>query len=299
MDWKAVDERLIRRGELILDLESLGNHEKELEEMNKGRPGPRYKLANSYIQLLAVVRYLFQMPYRQLEGYTRALHRLVPQLPQADYSGIRKRIQRLNVDPYRHLSESTDPVAIALDSTGVKVDKAGGWVERKHGKKKRYVKLHFAVRVDTHEVVSMEVTTDDVHDSKEASGLLEGAEKRVRVAEFIGDGAYDSEEVYGVLERRGVGAVIKPRGNARSDTGSLSRSVSVGLIRELGYGTWAESVGYGVGVGRWRRLTHRLSGCSGRAPWAGALGVSRWSWPVRWLSTICWSTCRWGWGLSE
>ena len=245
MDWKAVDERLIRRGELILDLESLGNHKKELQEMNKGRPGPRYKLANTYIQLLAIVRYLFQMPYRQLEGYTRALHRLVTELPQDDYSSIRKRIQRPKVDPYKHLSESSDPVAIALDSTCVKVEKAGGWVGRKHGKKKRYVKLHFAVRVDTHEVVSMEVTTDDVHDSKEAAGLLEGAESNVRVEEALFDGAYDSEEVYEELERRGIEAVVKPRINARSDTGPLSRSVAVGMIRELGYGTWAESVGYG------------------------------------------------------
>jgi len=245
MDWKAVDERLIRRGELILDLESLRNHEKELETMNKGRPGPRYKLANSYIQLLAAVRYLFQMPYRQLEGYTRALHRLVPQLPPADYSGIRKRILRLNVDPYMHLKETDEPIAIALDSTGIKVEKAGGWVERKHGKKKRYVKLHFAVNTVTHEVVSMEVTTDDVHDSKEAVGLLEGAERRANVEEALLDGAYDSEEVYEELERRGIEAVIKPRRNARSDTGSLSRGVAVGMIRELGYGTWAEFSGYG------------------------------------------------------
>jgi len=245
MDWKAVDERLIRRGELTLDLESLGNHEKELEEMNKGRPGPRFRIANSYIQLLAVVRYLFQMPYRQLEGYTRALHRLVPELPRADYSGIRKRIQRLPVDPYECLSESSEPVAIALDSTGVKVEKAGGWVERTHGKKKRYVKLHFAVRVDTHEVVSMEVTTDDVHDSKEAAGLLEGAERRTSVKEALFDGAYDSEEVYEELDKRKIEAVVKPRSNARSDTGPFSRSVAVGMIRELGYGTWAETVGYG------------------------------------------------------
>ena len=245
MDWKAVDERLIRRGELILDLESLGNHEKELETMNKGRPGPRYKHANSIINLLAAVRYLFQMPYRQLEGYTRALHRLVPQLPPADYSGIRKRILRLNVDPYRFLSESSDPVTIALDSTGVKVEKAGGWIERKHGKKKRYVKLHFAVNTLTHEVVSMEVTTDDVHDSKEAAVLLEGAERRASVEEALLDGAYDSEEVYEELERRKIEAVIKPRRNARSDTGPLSRSIAVGMIRELGYGTWAEFTGYG------------------------------------------------------
>lgn len=94
MDWKETDERLIRRGELILDLKALENHGKELENMNEGRPGPRYKLANSYIQLLAAVRYLFQMPYRQLEGYTRILHMLVQELPQADYSGIRKRILR-------------------------------------------------------------------------------------------------------------------------------------------------------------------------------------------------------------
>jgi len=139
MDWKAVDERLIRRGELILDLESIKNYEKELEEMNKGRPGPRYTLSDSYIRLLALVRDLFQMPYRQLQGYTRSLSKLIPELPEADYSGIRKRIRRLQVDPYQHLNDSSHPVTIAVDSTEVKVEKAGGWVKRKHEKKKRYV----------------------------------------------------------------------------------------------------------------------------------------------------------------
>jgi len=245
MGWKETDERLIRQGELILDLESLKNHRKELEDMNRGRPGPRYRLANSYIQLLAAVRYLYQMPYRQLEGYTRILHRLVPELQQADYSGIRKRILRLPVDPYRHLSESSDPVTIALDSTGVKVEKAGGWIERKHGKKKRYVKIHFAVNTVTHEVVSMEVTTDDTHDSKAVPGLLDGAERRARVAEALMDGAYDSGEVYDELERRGIEAVVKPRANARTDTGPPSRGSAVGMILELGHATWSEFVGYG------------------------------------------------------
>jgi len=59
MGWKETDDRLIRRGELILNLESLKNHRKELENMNEGRPGPCYKLANSYIQLLAAIRYLY------------------------------------------------------------------------------------------------------------------------------------------------------------------------------------------------------------------------------------------------
>jgi hypothetical protein len=208
MDWKAVDERLIRRGELILDTESLGNHEKELKEMNKGRPGPRFRIANSYVQLLAAIRYLYQMPYRQLEGYTRVLHRLVPQLPEADYSGIRKRILRIKVDPYRHLSESTEPVTIGMDSTSVKVEKAGGWVERKHGKKKWYVKLHFAVRVYTHEVVSMEVTDERAGDGGLLVPLVEQARRRCNMVRVLGDGAYDSRHNFQCLAARGIEAGI-------------------------------------------------------------------------------------------
>ena len=245
MDWKAVDERLIRRGELILELEFLGNQRKELKKMNEGRPGPRYKLTHSYVAFLAAVRYIYGMPYRQLEGFTSALNRLAPQAQTADYSGLRKRILRHPVDPYRSLKETDEPVAIALDSSGIKVEKAGGWIERKHGKKKRYIKLHFAVRVDTHEVVAMTVTTDDVHDSEEAPALLEKAEENVWVEKVIGDGGYDSGKVYGEAERRGIEPVIRPRKNARTGTGPPSRSHAVGMIRELGYATWSEFTGYG------------------------------------------------------
>ena len=66
MGWKETDERLIRRGELILDMESLKNHGEELKKMNKGKPGRSYRIADSYIQLLVVIRYLYMMPYRQL-----------------------------------------------------------------------------------------------------------------------------------------------------------------------------------------------------------------------------------------
>jgi len=245
MGWKETDKRLIRRGELILDIGSLKNNEEELKNMNKHKRGPHFKLANSYITLLATVRYLYQMPYRQLQGFTHTLHGLVPALPPGDYSGLRKRILRLDLSPYRHLQESDEPVAISLDSTGVKVHKAGGWVERVHGKKSRYVKLHFAVNTETHEVVAMEVSTDDAHDVKAFPGLIEGAEKRVRVAKVFGDGAYDSGDVYDLLEAKGVEAVVKPRRNSRLDTRSPARRRAVELYRRLGYRDWAKSTGYG------------------------------------------------------
>jgi len=84
--------------------------------MNRDMEGRPYRLSRTYIQFLTAVRYLYQMPYRQLEGFTRALHRLVPQLPPGDYSGLRKR--SLSLDPDQALKETDEPVTIAVDSTG-------------------------------------------------------------------------------------------------------------------------------------------------------------------------------------
>jgi IS5 family transposase len=247
MDWKDVDERLIRRGELILDLGFLETYEEELEAMNRGKEGRRFTLTHSHIRFLGVVRYLFSMPYRQLEGFARALNRLVPGLPSGDYSGLRRRILHLDLSLYRELGDaaSKEPIVIAVDSTGMKVHKAGGWVERKHGKRKRYVKLHFAVNTETGEVVAMEVTTDDAHDSKVFPSLLEQSEEHGRVVRLYGDGAYDSSEIYEALASRGVEAVIKPRGNSRPDTPSPARRRVVKEHLSLGHQAWARLKGYG------------------------------------------------------
>ena len=246
MYWKEIDNRLIKRGELILDQKYLTNPRQELKTMNNHKKGRNYHIPNTYIQLLAAVRYLYSMPYRQLEGFTRALHRLIPSTPtRADYSGIRKRILRLTIEPYRDLKETNEPVTIAVDSTGISVHRAGGWIERKHGKKRHYVKLHFAVNVETHEVVAMEVSTDDSHDVEALPGLVEESGRSVRVSRLLGDGAYDSSRVYGFLEERGIEAVVKPRVNGRCDRGHPLRRRAVGLVKSIGYGGWAGSVGYG------------------------------------------------------
>lgn len=244
-DWRETDERLIRRGELILELGFVEDYQAELDAMNHGKEGRPYKLTPTYIHFLNAIRYLYQMPYRQLEGFTRALHRLVPQIPSGDYSGLRKRSLALDPDPYEPLKETDEPITIAVDSTGVKVHQAGGWVERKHGKKKRYVKLHFAVDVETKEVVAMEISTDDMHDVKAFPGLVEEAEKRRRVACWLGDGAYDSGMIFEMLEARGVEAMIKPRRNSVPGTRSSARGRAVEGFLGLGYEAWAGEKGYG------------------------------------------------------
>jgi len=64
MDWGLVDEGLIRRGELLLSLDFLEGYGFELSLLNDGEIGRPFKITDGYF--LAVVRYLFSMPYRQL-----------------------------------------------------------------------------------------------------------------------------------------------------------------------------------------------------------------------------------------
>jgi len=63
---------------------------------------------------------LFSMGFRQLEGFTIALHRLIPRLPLIDYSWIRRHVLRLDLSPYEALKNSKEPVVIAIDASGVR-----------------------------------------------------------------------------------------------------------------------------------------------------------------------------------
>lgn len=130
--------KLIRRSELILDLAFMDNYWSELDSMNKGKEGKPFKLTNSYVQFLALVSYLYGIPYRQLEGFTRTMERLAD-VPIGDYSALRRRVVAVDIAPFSANTGLEEPLTIALDSTGVRVRKSGGWIEREHGAKKRYL----------------------------------------------------------------------------------------------------------------------------------------------------------------
>jgi len=169
----------------------------EISLLNEGKVGRPFKITYGYVVFLAVVHYLFSMPYRQIEGFTRSLHRLIPRLPTIDYSWTGR--LRLDLSPYESLSGYYGPVAIAVDSSGVSVHKCGGWVERLYGGKRRYVKIHFAVDVKMREVLAMYVTTDDIHDSEVLPSLIADASRYRLISEAYMDGAYDSSKTYALL----------------------------------------------------------------------------------------------------
>jgi len=75
MDWRKVDERLIRRGMLLLEFGFVNGYDDELKRMNEGKLGRPFKLTDSYVKFIGVVRYLFSIGFRQLEGFTITLHK--------------------------------------------------------------------------------------------------------------------------------------------------------------------------------------------------------------------------------
>jgi transposase len=100
---------------------------------------------------------------------------------------------------------------LLVDSTGLKIYGEGEWLDQKHGirSRRRWRKLHLGVDADTHEIVAVELTSDDVGDISEMPELLDQID--TDVASLTADGAYDGEAVYdAVAERRPEAAVIIP-----------------------------------------------------------------------------------------
>jgi len=131
--------------------------------MNDGKVGRPFKYAETYIKLLAYIRYLFNLPYRQTEGFARALS-LHTGRKAPDYSVINRRINALNINLTTRRSGSDDdndeePMTIVVDSTGIKVTNRGEWLRRRWGKERKgYIKIHFAIDARSKEVISMHVT---------------------------------------------------------------------------------------------------------------------------------------------
>ena len=86
-----------------------------------------------------------------------------------------------------------EPLHLLIDSTGLKMYGEGEWLEEKHGKRSRrhWRKLHLAIDANSHEVVAVELTTDDVGDITAVPDLLDQIDGSV--ASVTADGAYDAD----------------------------------------------------------------------------------------------------------
>ncbi len=117
------------------------------------------------------------IPYRALEGLLRALHRYVSALQVADYTTITKRIARMMLPKELFKDDGYEDVAIAVNSTRMKVTNRGDWIRKKWMVHKSWMKVHIVVdasknKAGRRKVLAIEATDEWMAVSKEFDAFL-------------------------------------------------------------------------------------------------------------------------------
>jgi hypothetical protein len=244
-NWEEYNEALVKRGSILLDLDFVAGWSRELKGMNERKEGARFRYPESFIKLLAVV-HAYVLPFRQLEGFTRALSQYVDGLKAPDYTTIWWRVARMKVDLASSVELDKD-VTIAVDSSGIKVSNRGEWIRKKWKVKRGFIKVHIAVDTRTKQILAIEVTREDVSDGRMLKRLVEDSAGKADLKRVVADGAYDSKSNFRLLADRGIEPLIKVRRNASfKGGGCMPRKFAV--VEQLGNPQWKKEKGYGY---RW------------------------------------------------
>jgi hypothetical protein len=154
---------------------------------------------DSFIELLGYMRAYFHLPYRQTQGVVMAHANKVPNTP--NYSTVSRRINRLEIKINEKLGND---IVIALDSTGIKVVNRGEWMRHKWHVRKGYLKIHVAVDIKKKRILSLEVTSEEVHDGKILKKLVDDASENNKVKRVLADGMYDSNNNFRYLSKNHI-----------------------------------------------------------------------------------------------
>jgi hypothetical protein len=239
-NWNDYNERLVRRGEILISKNIIKSWHKELAVMNYKKKGRKFLYPDSFIIILGYARVYFGLGYRQTEGLIRTYHN-IPGTP--DFTVIHKRISKLKINLNRR---PVQDIQLVVDSTGIKQTNRGDWIAQKWQKhRKGFLKIHVGVDVSTKQILAVKVTDEHSHDSRHIKQLIRESAMFGTVSKVLGDGAYDSKEIFSHVE--GIGAVpaIRVRSNSvPKSKGCYPRKKAV--IEQLtDYRKWASSVSYG------------------------------------------------------
>ncbi len=248
-NWRQYNASLVSRGDITLWLDEavLKAWEHANAERKVGHP---YVYSDLAIEALLTLRELFRLPYRQTEGFGKALVALMQaKIAIPDYTSLQKRAAKLKI-AIEVGPAARGPVHVIVDSSGVKVYGEGEWRVRCYGVERRrtWRKLHLAVDPQTQEIVAQLLTTNQVGDANQVVPLLDQVKQPVK--KLYADGGYDHRHVFETLTARQIEPVIAIRKNAsiqqhgNSASPRLPRDECLRQIRRYGRRGWKRRSGY-------------------------------------------------------
>ncbi len=240
--WAEYDRALVNRGNLTIwfDEASITQSWKPPRPVGRGKPGSYSDLA---IQTCLTLKTLFRLPYRATEGLLKSLMRLSAlDLPVPDHTHLSRRAATLEVQIPWH--PRTGATHVVVDATGLKIFGEGEWQVRQHGvgKRRTWRKIHLAVDETAKDIIGIEVTAADWHDSEVFPDLL--AQVDGEVSQVSADGAYDTAGTHAAIRERDAKATIPPREDAVTWGNDPPRDALLAEIQSKGRAGWKEDSGY-------------------------------------------------------
>jgi Transposase DDE domain len=212
-NWPEYDAALIRRGSVTVWFSDDAVEAWHAPATGERGAPPIYSAIA--IETGLALRLVFHQPLRQTEGMLRSIAAaLGVGIAIPDHTTLSRRSGGLTILPNRISCD--EPLHLLVDSTGLKIYGEGEWLDQKHGirSRRRWRKLHLGVDADTHEIVAVELTPEDVGDVSDVPELLDQID--ADLASMTADGAYDGEAVYDAVAERHPEApvMIPPRAMA-------------------------------------------------------------------------------------
>jgi hypothetical protein len=229
-NWPEYDAALVRRGSLTVWLtdETIAAWYAPAAGKRGGQP----VYSDLAIETGLALRLVLRLGLRQIEGTLGSIAQILGvEIRIPDHSTFSRRSDGLAL-----LTKPVDrgePVHLLIDSTGLKIYGEGEWLEEKRGKRCRrhWRKLHLAIDANSHEIVAMEPTTDDVGDITAVPDLLDQTDGSV--ASVTADGDYDADVVNDEILCRHSNAdvIIPPRSTSViSESGTTRRDAHLRTI---------------------------------------------------------------------
>src|SRR4051794_23016482 len=168
-NWAEYDAGLRARGSLTVWFSEAAIEGWRAEARTDRGGQPRY--SDLAIATALTLRAVFRLALRQTEGLIASILQLLGlDLAVPDHSTISRRAETLKVPQPK---ASSEPVHLLVDSTGLRLCGPGGWLEEKHGTKRRraWKVLHLATNADTGQIVASALTDRNSDDGSQVGPL--------------------------------------------------------------------------------------------------------------------------------
>lgn len=259
-NWSQYNVSLKNRGSITFWFceEMLGQWYDQSSDRGRGRPR---LYSNVVIELMLTLKYLYSLPYRQTQGFTESLLKLMKvERRVPSYTQLQRRSATLEVELAAARTtidaNRAEAIHVVVDSTGLKVYGEGEWKVRGHGVSKRrtWMKMHLAVDSSTSEILSTVITPNSVADCEVFEDLIDGVDEPIE--QISADGAYDKSGCYDAIEERAeqqqqpIAISIPPQRNAKirrhgnANAPPHPRDENLRQIRAIGRKQWKIESGY-------------------------------------------------------